>query len=94
MVVVNKERQIAVAKQHALQMVADGYTQPTPEILLMFGLSGIGNVLCVGTDSLKAGMYASEHDQKIANKLGYIMAGGDLSEPQFVSEQYLFRFRT
>jgi 3-hydroxyacyl-CoA dehydrogenase len=87
-VVVNKDRQIAVAKQHALQMVADGYTQPTPKSCFVLGRQALG-MFYVGTDSLKAGMYASEHDQKIANKLGYIMAGGDLSEPQFVSEQYL-----
>ena len=31
----------------------------------------------------------SEHDHKIANKLGYVMAGGDLSEPTLVTEQYL-----
>ena len=30
-----------------------------------------------------------EHDKKIANKLAYVMAGGDLSEPSYVSEQYL-----
>jgi hypothetical protein len=30
-----------------------------------------------------------EHDKKIANKLAYVMAGGDLSEPTLVSEQYL-----
>ncbi len=87
-VVVNKDRQIAVAKQHALQMVADGYTQPAPKPCYVLGRQALG-MFYVGTDSLKAGMYASEHDQKIANKLGYIMAGGDLSEPQFVSEQYL-----
>jgi 3-hydroxyacyl-CoA dehydrogenase len=87
-VVVNKERQIAVAKQHALQMVADGYTQPAPKPCYVLGRQALG-MFYVGTDSMKAGMYASEHDQKIANKLGYIMAGGDLSEPQFVSEQYL-----
>ena len=43
----------------------------------------------VGTDSLAPGRYASENDKKIANKLGYVMAGGDLSEPTMVSEQYL-----
>jgi 3-hydroxyacyl-CoA dehydrogenase len=43
----------------------------------------------VGTDSLQKGQYASNHDKKIANKLGYVMAGGDLSEPTYVSEQYL-----
>lgn len=87
-VVVNRERQIATAKQHALQLVADGYTQPTPKECYVLGRQALG-MFYVGTDSLKAGYYASEHDQKIANKLGYIMAGGDLSEPQFVSEQYL-----
>jgi 3-hydroxyacyl-CoA dehydrogenase len=43
----------------------------------------------VGTDSMEAGKYISEHDKKIANRLAYVMAGGDLSEPTRVSEQYL-----
>lgn len=43
----------------------------------------------VGTDSMKDSKYISEHDMKIANKLAYVMAGGDLSEPTKVSEQYL-----
>ena len=38
---------------------------------------------------MNASKYISEHDQKIANKLAYVMAGGDLSEPTLVSEQYL-----
>jgi 3-hydroxyacyl-CoA dehydrogenase len=36
-----------------------------------------------------AGRYISEHDKKIANKLAYVMSGGDLSAPSMVSEQYL-----
>jgi len=38
---------------------------------------------------MKAGKYISEHDCKIANKLAYVMSGGDLSEANYVSEQYL-----
>ena len=38
---------------------------------------------------MEASNYISEHDHKIANKLAYVMAGGDLSEPTLVSEQYL-----
>ena len=87
-VVVNKERQIATAKRYAIQMLEDGYTQPVPKEVYVLGRQALGMFL-VGTDSLKAGRFASEHDQLVANKLGYIMAGGDLSEPQFVSEQYL-----
>ncbi|MDP3314236.1 3-hydroxyacyl-CoA dehydrogenase/enoyl-CoA hydratase family protein [Lutibacter sp.] len=87
-VVVNKDRQIATAKRHAIQMLEDGYTQPVPEKVLVYGQQALGMFL-VGTDSLEKGHYASEHDKKIANKLGYVMAGGDLSEPTYVSEQYL-----
>jgi 3-hydroxyacyl-CoA dehydrogenase len=43
----------------------------------------------VGTDQMEAAHYISEHDKKIADKLAYVMAGGDLSEPSLVSEQYL-----
>jgi 3-hydroxyacyl-CoA dehydrogenase len=87
-VVVNKNRQIATAKRHALQMLEDGYTPPLPKKVLVYGQQALGMFL-VGTDSLVEGGYASAHDQKIANKLAYVMAGGDLSEPAYVSEQYL-----
>jgi len=87
-VVVNAERQIATAKRHAIQMLEDGYTQPAPQKVRVLGQQALG-MFMVGTDSLEKGKYASEHDKKIANKLGYIMAGGDLSEPTYVSEQYL-----
>ena len=88
LVVVNPARQIAIAKRYALQMLEDGYTQPIRKKIKVLGQQALG-MFQVGTDSLQKGQYASEHDKKIANKLGYIMAGGDLSEPTFVSEQYL-----
>jgi len=88
MVVVNANRQIATAKKYALQLLDDGYTQPAPKKVMVLGQQVLG-MFKVGTDSLEKGHYASEHDKKIANKLGYIMAGGDLSEPSLVSEQYL-----
>ena len=87
-VVVNENRQIATAKQYAIRMLEDGYTQPAPQKVRVLGQQALGMFL-VGTDSLVEGKYASEHDRKIANKLGYIMAGGDLSEPTDVTEQYL-----
>ena len=88
-VVVNKDRQIAVAKQVALQMAEQGYTQPIRKTdVKVLGKQALGMFL-VGIDQMVAGKYISEHDQKIANKLAYVMAGGDLSEPTLVSEQYL-----
>ena len=87
-VVVNADRQIATAKRYAIQMLEDGYTQPSPQKVKVLGQQALGMFL-VGTDSLQKGKFASEHDKKIANKLGYIMAGGNLSEPTEVTEQYL-----
>ena len=88
-VVVNKDRQLAVAKAYARLMADRGYTKPIQRTdIKVLGKQALGMFL-VGTDSMEAGRYISEHDKKIANKLAYVMAGGDLSEPQRVSEQYL-----
>lgn len=88
-VVVNKDRQIATAKAVARQMADIGYTQPVKRNdVLVLGKQALGMFL-VGTDSMEDSNYISAHDKKIADKLAYVMAGGDLSEPTKVSEQYL-----
>ncbi len=88
-VVINKNRQIAEAKKYAKLLADAGYTQkPRRKDVLVLGKQALGMFLA-GTDSMNEGKYISEHDQKIANKLAYVMAGGDLSEPAKVSEQYL-----
>ncbi|MBZ9628668.1 3-hydroxyacyl-CoA dehydrogenase [Psychroflexus sp. CAK1W] len=88
-VVVSRDRQLAIAKEQAKLMAQNGYTQPvkTNDIKVL-GRQALGAFL-VGTDQMKAGKYISEHDHKIANKLAYVMSGGDLSEANYVSEQYL-----
>ncbi|MGS4344287.1 3-hydroxyacyl-CoA dehydrogenase/enoyl-CoA hydratase family protein [Myroides odoratus] len=88
-VVVNKDLQLAQAKREALVLAQAGYTQPvTRKDIKVLGRQALG-MFYVGTDSMMAGKYISEHDHKIANKLAYVMAGGDLSEAALVSEQYL-----
>jgi len=81
-IVVNKDRQLAVAKSHARLIADQGYTQPAKrKDVKILGKQALGMFL-VGTDSMQASNFISEHDQKIANKLAYVMAGGDLSEPK------------
>ena len=88
-VVVNKDRQIATAKSYAKLMAEQGYTQPPKrKDIKVLGKQALGMFL-VGTDAMEDSNYISEHDHKIANKLAYVMAGGDLSEPTLVTEQYL-----
>ena len=88
-VIVNQDRQIAAAKATARFMADQGYTKPIQRTdIKVLGKQALGMFL-VGTDQMNAGNYISEHDKKIANKLAYVMAGGDLSEASYVSEQYL-----
>lgn len=87
-VVVQGDRRLTEAKKRALRLAEAGYTKPLPRTIKALGKQALGMFLA-GTDAMKAGKYISEHDAKIANKLAYVMTGGDLSEATRVSEQYL-----
>jgi 3-hydroxyacyl-CoA dehydrogenase len=88
-VVVSRSRQLAEAKAECLLMAEEGYTKPVPRNdIRVLGNQALGLVY-VGADSMKSGNYISEHDQLISEKLGFVLAGGNLSQPTLVSEQYL-----
>jgi 3-hydroxyacyl-CoA dehydrogenase len=87
-VVHNVARNISEAKKKVLELAAD-YVKPIPrKDVYVLGRTGLG-ALYVAAHSLKLGHYASEHDIKIAQKVAYVLCGGDLTSPQQVSEQYL-----
>ncbi len=86
---VNKHRQIADAKAAVLELAADGYTQPIQDKhIKVQGKTGLA-LVAAGVNGMRMGNYISDHDVKIANKIAWVMCGGDLSYPQEVSEQYL-----
>lgn len=88
-VVVNLKRNIAEAKAVVLDLYNDGYVQPIKrEDVRVLGRTGLA-ALYVAANELKLGRYASEHDIKIAQKIAYVLCGGDLTGEQLVSEQYL-----
>ena len=87
-VAVNRNTQIAEAKQVARMMADHGYTQPIEQKVKVLGKDALG-MFYVGTDQMLAGKFISEHDKKIADKLANVMVGGNLSEPTVVTEQYL-----
>jgi len=45
--------------------------------------------LRVGIYSMYEAGYATEHDKLIAEKIAYVLCGGDLSEPGWVPEQHI-----
>ena len=88
-IIMNKNHQISIAKKHAILMADYGYLPPfKAKDIKVLGKQALGTFM-VGTDTMKAGKYISEHDQKIANKIAYVISGGDLSQSTLVSEQYL-----
>ncbi len=88
-VTLNKFRQIADAKAAVLDILDQGYTQPTPrKDIKVHGKTGLA-LFKTGIYGMRLGNYISDHDVKIAEKLAYVMCGGDLSYPTLVSEQYL-----
>jgi 3-hydroxyacyl-CoA dehydrogenase len=88
-VVVNSNRVIAAAKAAALELADAGYTQPTQKTNIKVHGKGALAMFKTGVYAMQQGNYISTHDQLIADKLAYVMCGGDLSSPTEVSEQYL-----
>jgi 3-hydroxyacyl-CoA dehydrogenase len=88
-VVVNQGRRIAEAKKSVIEISDSGYTMPVQrKDVKVLGRSALG-ALYAGIHAMKTANYATEHDAVVAKKLAWVMCGGDLSEPTFVSEQYL-----
>ncbi len=86
---INQNRRIADAKAAAIALAEAGYSMPAQrKNIKVQGKTGIA-LFHAGVYGMRQGNYISDHDQKIAHKLAYVMCGGDLSAPQEVSEQYL-----
>jgi 3-hydroxyacyl-CoA dehydrogenase len=84
----NRDRLVADAKQTALAMVRAGYHAPAPAEIRVLGEEFLA-VAKLGIHMLVRGEYASEYDAVVARKLAFILAGGSITAPQAVSEQYM-----
>ncbi|MEN9570893.1 MAG: hypothetical protein RL172_2124 [Bacteroidota bacterium] len=86
---VNIGRRISMAKQAVIELYNDGYVMPVQrKDIKVLGRSALGAMLA-GIHGMQTANYATPHDVTVAKKLAYVMAGGDLSEPTLVTEQYL-----
>jgi 3-hydroxyacyl-CoA dehydrogenase len=92
----NRDRLVGDAKEVALSLVRNGYrpkaanwqegAQTTQiKVLGEQFLSGAKLVIHM----MRRGGYITDYDAHVGRKLGNILAGGALSSPQFVSEQYV-----
>jgi 3-hydroxyacyl-CoA dehydrogenase len=86
---INRDRQIADAKQAVIELAEAGYTMPQQATdIKVQGRTGMA-LFMAGVNGMRMGNFISDHDMKIALKIANVMCGGDLTAPQEVSEQYL-----
>ena len=88
LVAMNRERLVADAKQTALAMARAGYHPPAPAEIRVLG-EGFLAAAKLAIHMMVRGEYATEYDAVVARKLGWILAGGNITAPQSVSEQYV-----
>jgi 3-hydroxyacyl-CoA dehydrogenase len=84
----NRDRQVADAKQTARAMVRAGYHPPPTAQIRVLGEEFL-TAAKLAIHMLVRGEYASEYDGVVARKLAFILAGGGITSPQTVSEQYI-----
>lgn len=96
LVSLNRDRLVADAKQTALALVRGGWrpAAATPaegaaQTQIRVLGEGFSSAAKLAIHMMLRGAYISEYDALVARKLAHVLAGGALSAPQFVSEQYL-----
>ncbi|WP_419957275.1 3-hydroxyacyl-CoA dehydrogenase/enoyl-CoA hydratase family protein [Psychrobacillus psychrotolerans] len=85
---VNPDHLIYDAKQAVLSLAEAGYKAPIREKVPVSGSPGFA-ALVLGAEGMFLSGFISEHDLKIAKKLAYVVAGGEVPYGTFVDEQYL-----
>ncbi|MBX6396185.1 MAG: enoyl-CoA hydratase/isomerase family protein, partial [Alicyclobacillaceae bacterium] len=85
---INADTLLYDAKQAVLQLAEAGYRPPVPRKIPVVGEAGYAT-MTIGAYTMRMAGYISEHDEKIAKKLAYVLAGGRVPRGTLVSEQYL-----
>ena len=85
---INRKHHLHDAKQLVLAMAAEGYQEPQPRQVFVLGETGL-HPLKSQIDLAQHAGHLSDHDVKILNQLTFVLCGGELSTPQYVSEDYL-----
>jgi 3-hydroxyacyl-CoA dehydrogenase len=87
-IVMNRDHLLAEAKAEVLSLIVRGGDNGKAGMVWAAGRDALA-MLNVGVWSLREGGFASAYDEYLGKKLAYVLCGGDLSEPQWVPEQYI-----
>jgi 3-hydroxyacyl-CoA dehydrogenase len=87
-IVMNADHLLSAARREILDL-ADGYTPPEHANNVYAAGKTVRAALEVQVKTLQWGGYASEYDGVVAGHAARVLTGGDLSLPQWVTEEYL-----
>jgi len=87
-VVMNKDYLLAEAKREVIAMASAGYKADHPvRNCYAAGRDALANLM-IGIHLMQEGGFISAYDALVGRKLAYVLCGGDISQPQWVDEQY------
>ena len=86
-IVINRDHLLAEAKRQVLHMASSGYQPPPREKVYAAGRDGLAG-LVAGLNNFKESGFITDYEAVIGGKLIRVMTGGELSQPEWVDEQY------
>ncbi|MBI5439772.1 MAG: 3-hydroxyacyl-CoA dehydrogenase/enoyl-CoA hydratase family protein [Deltaproteobacteria bacterium] len=87
-VTMNREHLIYAAKRTALGMLESGWQPVPPATVAVLGRDGLANLRAQIHNMRDAG-YLSDHDALLADRVAWVLCGGDVDAGALVGEQYL-----
>ena len=85
---VNLQRNIGEAKRKVLELSREYVAPSVREDITVLGRAGLAAIY-TAINEFKLGKYISEYDGVVARHVANILCGGELTQTQQVSEQYL-----
>ena len=86
-IMLNDDALLGAAKAEVIHLSEMNYTPPDRGALSVYALGRRG--IAEMAENLRPGRAISAHDAHMANKLAHVLCGGDLSSPQWVTEQHI-----
>ncbi|MFH7026741.1 MAG: 3-hydroxyacyl-CoA dehydrogenase NAD-binding domain-containing protein [Heteroscytonema crispum UTEX LB 1556] len=90
-IVMNADHRLFVAKEEVLRLEREGYIPPPQRNAIMVLGRPARAMLEHAAYVLHQGGFISEYDSYLANRLAYVMTGGELTAPALVDENYLLQ---
>ncbi len=87
-IVMHEERRIYAAREEVLRLSNEGYVPPQAKRITVLGRPTAA-AFRVSVQQYLEGRFISEYDAYLANRLAFVMTGGELTSSQEVTEEYL-----